>query len=129
MDKRMPQDSLSFLQRLEEYGIHGYAWMVFLASWGGVVRYLTTLKGNKPTFAGIATELFVSGFVGVIVGMTCQYYQLDFLLASAITGICGHNGTRSLYLISNLIQKKTPIPIFEVNNPAGTYSCKGENKP
>jgi hypothetical protein len=41
--------------------------------------------------------------------MTCQYYQLDFLLTSAITGICAHNGTRSLYLIGQLLKKNTPI--------------------
>lgn len=103
----MPQDTLSFLQRLEEYGALGYAWILFVSFWAGTVRYLTSLNGKRPTIFGWLSETCVSGFVGIIAAMTCQYYQLDFLLTSAITGICAHNGTRSLYLIGDILKKNT----------------------
>ena len=101
----MPQDSLSFLQRLHEYGVLGYLWLLFVSMWAGTAKYLTSLNGRKPTFLGWLSETVVSGFVGIISAMTCHYYGFDFLLTSAITGICAHNGTRSLYLIGELLKK------------------------
>ena len=105
MDKHMPQDTLSFIQRLQEYGILGYAWILLVSFWAGTAKYLTSLNGQKPTIFGWLSETCVSGFVGIIAAMTCQYYQLDFLLTSAITGICAHNGTRSLYVIGQMLKK------------------------
>jgi len=101
----MPQDTLSFIQRLQEYGILGYAWILLVSFWAGTAKYLTSLNGQKPTIFGWLSETCVSGFVGIIAAMTCQYYQLDFLLTSAITGICAHNGTRSLYVIGQMLKK------------------------
>jgi len=105
----MPLDSLSFMQRLQEYGVLGYAWILVLSAWAGTAKYLGSLDGRKPTFLGWLSETCVSGFVGIISAMTCQYYQMDFLLTSAITGICAHNGTRSLYFISEIVKKNTSV--------------------
>jgi len=101
----MPQDTLSFLQRLQEYGVLGYAWILLVSFWAGTAKYLTSLNGQKPTIFGWLSETCVSGFVGIIAAMTCQYYQMDFFLTAAITGICAHNGTRSLYIIGQLLKK------------------------
>lgn len=106
----MPQDTLSFMQRLQEYGLLGYAWILLIAFWGGTVRYLTAVKsGEKPTALGWITETIISGFVGVIAAMICQYFKIDYLLTSAITGIAAHNGTRTLFIISEIVQKNVPI--------------------
>lgn len=118
MDKNMPQDTLSFLQRINEYGLFGYAWILLVSFWAGTAKYLTSLNGKKPNFLGWFTETCVSGFVGIIAAMTCQYYQVDFLLTSAVTGICAHNGTRSLYLIGQLVKKNTPILNQMIDEPA-----------
>lgn len=108
MDKNMPHDKLSFIQRLMEYGLWGYAWLFVISIWGGTVRYISDIKlGNKPSFISWLYEACISGFVGIITAMTCQYYQLDFFLTSAITGIAAHNGTKSLYVIAELIKKNT----------------------
>ncbi|MCP4587602.1 MAG: hypothetical protein GY840_16935 [Pseudoalteromonas sp.] len=108
MDRQMPQDTLSFIQRLQEYGVLGYAWILFVSFWAGTAKYLTSLDGKKPTFFGWLSETCVSGFVGVIAAMTCQYYQMDFFLTAAITGICAHNGTRSLYIVGQMLKKNNP---------------------
>ena len=110
-------DNLSFLQRLHEYGYLGYAWILLVSFWAGTAKYLTSLNGKKPNFIGWLTETCVSGFVGIIAAMTCQYYQVDFLLTSAVTGICAHNGTRSLYLIGQLIKKNTPMISQMIEEP------------
>lgn len=108
MRQNMPADNLSFVQRLAEYGLLGYAWLLIISVWGGTVRYITDIKlGNKPSFIAWLYEAVVSAFVGVITAMTCQYYQLDFLLTSAITGVAAHNGTRTLYVIAEIIKKNS----------------------
>lgn len=106
----MPLDKMNFLQRLHEYGVYGYVWIIIISIWAGTAKYLTSLNGNKPTLFGWLSETTISGFVGIITAMTCHHYEVDFVLTSAITGICAHNGTRSLYLIGQLIKKNTPIP-------------------
>ena len=112
----MPNDSLSFLQRLQEYGLLGYAWLLVISFWAGTAKYLTSLNGKKPTFWGWFAETIVSGFVGIISAMICQYYGLDFMLAAAITGISAHNGTRSLYLFGRIIKKNSGF-LSEVMDP------------
>ena len=106
----MPNDALNFLQRLTEHGVLGYLWLLLISIWAGTARYVSALNGQRPTFWGWFTETIVSGFVGIITAMVCQYYQLDFVLTAAITGISAHNGTRSLYLIGQVIKKNAGQP-------------------
>ena len=102
----MPQDLLTLFQRLSEHGVLGYIWLLTISIWGGTVKYIIdTKKGNKPTFIGWLYESCISGFVGIITAMICQYYQLDFLLTSAITGIAAHNGIGTLSLIVTILKK------------------------
>ena len=106
----MPQESISiFIQKLKDTGILQYAWILVISVWAGVAKGLSNLNGKKPTLMGILTDATISGFVGVIAASTCQYMKLDFMLTSAITGICAHNGTRSLYLITEFLKKKREL--------------------
>lgn len=125
----MPQDTLGFMARLNEYGVWGYAWILVISLWAGTVKYLTTLKGERPTLFDWLTETVVSGFVGVLTAMICQYYALDFLLTSAITGVAAHNGTRSLYILSEVIKKNTAIQFNEEKKQSNTpLKCKQGDK-
>ena len=101
----MPQEQLTLLQRLAEYGVFGYLWLLFISLLGGTVKYITSLNGEKPTALGWFFETVTSGFVGIVAAMACQSFEVDFFLTSAITGICAHNGTRSIYLITAAIKK------------------------
>ena len=107
----MPTDTLSFMQRLQEYGILGYAWLLILSVWAGTARYLGSLNGQKPTLWGWLTETCVCAFVGIVTAAICQYYSVDYILTSAIVAISAHNGTRSLYVISKIIKKNAVIPV------------------
>lgn len=120
----MPNETLGFMQRLQEYGGLGYTWILIISAWAGTVRYLTSLQGRKPKMFEWLTETIVSGFVGVITAMICQYYRVDYLLTAAITGVAAHNGTRSLYLISELIKKNTKFSIEPSSGPATLNSKK-----
>ena len=101
----MPYEGLSLAQRIQEFGYLGYGLILFFSFIGGTVRYLTGLKGTKPTILAWLTEVFVSGFVGLMTGLTCQYYSVDPLLTLVIVGVSAHNGTRSIYLLGELLKK------------------------
>lgn len=101
----MPQENISLAERLYEYGVIGYIWIFFISIWAGTAKYLMSLDGQKPTLIGWLTRTVVSGFVGVITAMVCQYYQFDFLLTAALTGVAAHNGTNSLSILSQMIRK------------------------
>lgn len=127
----MPLENLSFLQRLSEYGVWGYAWILFISFWGGTVKYLTNLKGKRFAWSEWLSETVISGFVGIITAMTCQYYHVDFILTSAITGIAAHNGTRSLYLITDFLKKnisRNIEPDQPIQQPVKLNSKKDDRK-
>ena len=107
MSDKMPHDKLGLMERLFEYGVFGYVWLILISIWGGTVRYIIEIRnGKRPSFMSWVYEAVISGFVGVITAMICQYYVLDFLITSAITGIAAHNGTRTLYVLTEIIKKK-----------------------
>ena len=102
----MPNEHLNFIQRLNEYGITSYFIFIFISCWAGVTKFLLNVKnGEKPSFINFIIETFISGFVGFIFAMACQYYKVDILLTGVIVGIAAHNGTRSLYFLSYYIKK------------------------
>lgn len=130
MRQNMPADNLSFLQRLAEYGLLGYAWLIVISIWGGTVRYITDVKrGDKPSFMSWLYEAIISAFVGIITAMLCQYYHLDFLLTSAITGMAAHNGTRTLYVIAEVLKKKAQVNLSYEAAPAPKEILNSKTKP
>ena len=123
----MPQDALNFMQKIQEYGLLGYGWILILSMWAGTAKYLSSLNGKKPTFWGWLTETTISGFVGVVTAMTCQYYQLDFTIASAITGMAAYNGAHSLNIIASII-KKNPSYNMEIDIEESTAKTRLASK-
>ena len=113
----MPKDKFDLLLLIQEHGLLGYLWFLILSFWAGTVRYLSSLNGRKPKFFEWLSETIISGFVGVITAMVCQYYNLDYLITAAITGVAAHNGTRSLYLLTEILKKNTSEIKFDIYNP------------
>jgi hypothetical protein len=115
MENNMPQDNLSFIQRLAENGIFGYLWLLFISLWGGTVSYIEDVrKGAMPTFINWLYKACTSGFVGVITAMICQYYKLDSNLTAALTGVASYNGTQTLVFIIEAIKKNSSVITFPV---------------
>lgn len=104
----MPNESISFMQRIGESGVWSYLIFLIISCWAGTVKFLLDVKnGEKPSILNWFIETSVSGFVGFIFALACQYYKVDILLTGVIVGIAAHNGTRSLYFLSNFIKKNS----------------------
>lgn len=68
-----------------------------IASWGGAVRYVESLKrGRKHEWTALFSEVFVSAFVGLIFGLCLYSVSAPVYAAFAGAGIAGHMGTRAL---------------------------------
>jgi len=111
MDKQaMPHDSIGFFHGISEHGILGYIGVLVISFWAGTAKYLSTLNGKRPKLWGWLSDTVISGFVGLLAAMLCQYYEVDYLLAAVISGISAHNGTRALCLMTDIIKKNMAKP-------------------
>lgn len=91
------------------YSLITYAWVILIASWGGVVNYITRVKQSKVAKFSIVTligELLISGFAGVLTFWICQSFELDQLLTAACVGIAGHAGGRTIIMLEYVFNKK-----------------------
>jgi hypothetical protein len=99
--KDMPGEHIGIIQRIHEYGLLGWGFMLFMYAWAGTVR---TIERDKPTFWGWIADMIICGFVGLSIAMLCQYLELDYLLATVISCVVAHKGTNGLNIVWPLIK-------------------------
>lgn len=81
------------------------AWTVGLgigmAAWGGAVSYAhRVLRGiAKCSMRDFAIEIFISCFAGLLVFIFALYVGVPVYVAGALSGVGGHAGARTLFLI------------------------------
>lgn len=86
-----------------------HAWVLLLSALGGAVSYVhrvrtgMTRRFNLPELVG---DMFISGFVGIITFYLCEWARFDKLLTAALVGIAGHMGSRALFLMEKIIERK-----------------------
>lgn len=76
---------------------------------GGFVNwYHKVKKGHTRMFnlVELFGEIFVSGFVGLVVFMTLTAYDFPVALCAAASGIGGHMATRLLFAIEKVIEAR-----------------------
>ncbi|MFI3221611.1 MAG: phage holin family protein [Methylococcaceae bacterium] len=112
---------------LLNYPFITYAWVIGMAALGGVAHYIKKINSglNKPfSIAELAGEIIISGFVGLLTFFICDATAVDIRITAVFVGISGHMGSRAIYLIQLLIQKKTGI---DLNSDCGQCdSCEAE---
>lgn len=108
--KKMPHENLTLIQRLQEYGVFNYIWLVMFAAWAGIAKYISErIKAKeRPTVGGAFLHTIAPAFVGAVTGFVCQSYKLDPYMTNAIVGVAAYNGVKSIDLISSIIKKEIP---------------------
>ena len=116
---------------LLNYPFITYAWVIGMAALGGVAHYIKKINsGLKPfSIAELAGEIIISGFVGLLTFFICDATAVDIRITAVFVGISGHMGSRAIYLIQLLIQKKTGIDLNDDTNHCDDceYSCVKED--
>jgi hypothetical protein len=63
---------------------------------GGAVRLMGLKSKQVLKWSRIVSELFVSGFTGVICLLLCSYLKVPMALTGVLCGMCGVLGTKAL---------------------------------
>jgi hypothetical protein len=91
------------------YALITYAWVFLLSAWGGLVSYISKVKAGEArafNFAELIGELVISSFAGMLTFLLCEAAGLNDLLTAALVGICGHMGSRAIFMFEKYATKK-----------------------
>lgn len=86
------------------YPLITYAWVVLMASWGGLISFLRKRReGVVRAFnlTELIGELVTSAFVGIVTFLLCEWSGTPALLTAAFVGITGHMGSRALFMFEH----------------------------
>lgn len=86
---------------------------VLLAVTGGLARLLNAKDSEKLKLGKILSELFISGFAGIMVLMLAHASGLSGDWVGLICGISGWIGPRILETITKIVEKATGIGLDE----------------
>lgn len=106
---------------LLNYPFLTYCWVIGIAALGAIAHYIKKINsglGIEFSIAELFGEIIISGFVGLLTFFICDTADTDVRITAVFVGIGGHMGSRAIYLIQVLIQKKIGIDL----------SNNGENK-
>lgn len=83
--------------------------ILFMSLYGGLVAYTKSQKvqGLPVSVAGMFLDGAASVFIGLVVGMAVLSLVDNTMLACAMSGYAGHEGTRKIFLLINQKIKKT----------------------
>lgn len=91
------------------YTVITYAWVMLLSTWGGVVSFIKRVRSGeaKPhNFMEFIGEIVTSGFAGVMTFYLCEAAGISPLLTAVFVGICGHMGTRAVFILEKIVESK-----------------------
>jgi len=87
-----------------------YAWVLLLATWGGIVRVIREVKlGGKSwqqILAIFVVEIIISTFAGVITFFMCYSSNVSPLYTAVMTSIAGYMGGRALNVLEAIYKAK-----------------------
>lgn len=92
------------------YSVLTYLWVSVLSAWGGVIRYLNSIKGKHIPFRKILFDLFLSCstsiFVGIITFYLCEASNFEPLWTAVCVAVTGHMGAESLNLVRSIVRRR-----------------------
>lgn len=87
-----------------------YGWVMMIAAWGGLVRFLNNLRTRKHSWRDGAIHLCIglvtSMFVGVITFFLCEAMQVNQLLTAALVAATGHMGADGIRIYEDNIRRR-----------------------
>jgi hypothetical protein len=91
------------LKNPENYPLLTYGWMIALACWGGLTRYILRVRetNNRWSWKEALMQLVVSGFAGMLTSLICWHIQAPISLAGFLTGIAGAMGSAAINVFSS----------------------------
>jgi hypothetical protein len=89
------------------YGWMTYLWVCLIAAWGGLVRFLNSMRERKESFSAamvtLMTGLITSVFVGVLTFYACEIANFDKLWTAICVAVTGHLGAQAMQVFEKAI--------------------------
>jgi hypothetical protein len=89
-----------------------YAWVLVLATWGGVTHNIRKLRAgtiSRFSISELVGDITISGFIGVLTFWMCEAAGFSELWTAFLVGITSHMGTRGLMALEDLAAKKIGV--------------------
>lgn len=97
------------MQDLDELGRNRESWLFLLfAMWGGLCHYIGGVRAGKRPISlfELAGDLTYSAFAGVMIAALCIHFRVDEWMTFAATGMGGHMGSRTIFLLEMYLKKR-----------------------
>lgn len=100
-----------------DYSLFQYLLFALIGAWGGILARLHMLMGGKQqvtvlrTLMMLTVDVMTSGSCGVVVFWLGEAFGLPLLVSAALAGVCGHMGSRFLFLLERLVILKVSTKI------------------
>lgn len=82
-----------------------YLWVMLISGWGGLVRFLNSLRERRETMRSalltLSAGLVTSTFVGVLTFWLCELANFQPLSTAICVAITGHMGAEALRLMQS----------------------------
>lgn len=91
------------------YSLAEYRAVLATALLGGIVSWWAKVRSGeipKWSLTHLAGELSTSALAGLVCFWLCEWAGVAPLLTAALTGICGHMGTRAITIFERWAAKK-----------------------
>lgn len=91
------------------YSLATYAWVTILSVLGGFVSFAGKVREGRArpfNIVELVGELVTSFFVGVLTFYLCEAAGISQLITAGVVGISGHMGTRALFLLERMAEKR-----------------------
>lgn len=103
--------------------VWAWAWVVLLSGLGGLVSFIQKLKSGaikRFSLGELVGEICIAFFVGIITMLFCQWANLNLWLSAGLVGLCGHMGSRALFVAETLLSRKTAkwLGVESIDSPA-----------
>ncbi|CAB4202313.1 LydA-like holin [uncultured Caudovirales phage] len=105
-------------EKFLDYSFITIFWVSGLAIMGGIANYAKKVNDKiikRFSLFELIGEVFISGFVGIITFLLCESAHIDLKLTAALVGISGHMGSRAIFLIEQVVNKKFKAVIKELD--------------
>lgn len=92
-----------------------YLWVCLIAAWGGLVRFLNSMRERRETFrasiATLITGLVTSVFVGVLTFYACEIANIDKLSTAICVAVTGHLGAQAMQIFEKAILNRIKLAL------------------
>lgn len=91
------------------YSLLTYAWVMFLALFGGCASFMQKVKTgtvHRFSITEFVGELVISGFAGLMTFFLCEAGDFQPSLSAVMIGMAGHMGSRAIFLLEQWLKSR-----------------------